>query len=575
MSPGTERRSLYVGALVLSIVLGILYLGNGRTLGSGDTLPARQLPVSILRHGNLYLDDFMAQYWQASVHSVQYVRGHWVSNYPVGAALFAIPFYLPLVVGPLAPQTLPLEPMEKVAASGITILSALVLLLALSMLTRPVAAWVVALVYGVCTSSFSTSSQALWQHGPGQLAMTCGFYALLRGASDRRWISLSGFPLALAVLCRPTNALLVAPIALYVVIHHTRRTPWFVLSSIPVAVFFVWYNFTYFGTAIHSQFPLTPKYFWATPFFEGFLGLLASPGRGLFIYSPILLLSLVGIVKAWRASQQGPGYLLVKYSTLGVLLTILVHSKWWSWWGGLCYGPRLLADALPALCLALYPVADAVIVRWRVIGATLALCSFLAHFAGSYWDDGHWTGYALPEGLWSWRDSPLVNPVKEIMNRQLISMRNLPTSSDYPERLSASYLSMLGSSPLAGKVGAQVRVNVRVSNDGDSVWIAWPKAKKGTVQLEWILRPDESTEGPTPRGIVPLRHDVFHGEVYEFPVVLNLAGKPGNYTLQLGLVCVHGPSFSDLGVQPLTFDVSVAPRKLGIPDHLVHPNGDS
>ena len=43
------------GFIVFSITL-IVFLANGRTIPGGDSVPAKNLPPSILLHGNFYLD---------------------------------------------------------------------------------------------------------------------------------------------------------------------------------------------------------------------------------------------------------------------------------------------------------------------------------------------------------------------------------------------------------------------------------------------------------------------------------------------------------------------------------------
>src|ERR1700693_270786 len=83
--------------LVLAAVLFAVYLGNARTIGSGDTLPARYLPFSILLRGTFYLDGldgFDVPY----LYSVRRVNGHVVSDFPVGSAILAVPIYLPFVL---------------------------------------------------------------------------------------------------------------------------------------------------------------------------------------------------------------------------------------------------------------------------------------------------------------------------------------------------------------------------------------------------------------------------------------------------------------------------------------------
>jgi hypothetical protein len=71
-------------AAILFSVLLIVYLANGRTLGSGDTVPARYLPLSILREGNFDLDEFPFLYARGTPYYLRRAKGHVVSDYPVG-----------------------------------------------------------------------------------------------------------------------------------------------------------------------------------------------------------------------------------------------------------------------------------------------------------------------------------------------------------------------------------------------------------------------------------------------------------------------------------------------------------
>src|SRR5262249_34711770 len=124
---------------------------------------------------------------------------------------------------------------------------------------------------------------------------------------------------------------------------------------------------------------------WSTPFLAGLAGILVSPGRGLFVYSPIFLLSVVGMGLAWKRG----GDVLRRYSSVGVVVTVLLYSKWFSWWGGYTYGPRMLADLAPVLAMSLYPVMP-LLPTSRALKAAfvvLAFWSIAAHSIGAFVDD--------------------------------------------------------------------------------------------------------------------------------------------------------------------------------------------
>jgi hypothetical protein len=375
----------------------IIYLANGRTLGASDTMAARSLPLSILREGNFALNEFPSLYREGPYltgsgellypSGLKLVHGRYVSTYPVGAALLSLPFYFLSAIGHVDPESPFIFQLEKLAAAVITALSVTVLYLTLRHVTGQGFALLIAVIYALGTSSLSVSSQALWQHGPSQLALTAGLYCLLRGQGEPRWVGWAGFPLAFAVVCRPSDAITVLLLGIYLGIYHRSALGKFILTGLPPVLFQLWYNTTYFDNPLRTQFPFI-RAFWPTPFWQGLSGLLMSPSRGLFVYSPIFLFAVVGMGRAWRRH----GNPLLRYVSIGTFLTVLLYSKWVNWWGGGSFGPRLLADLTPLLALSLVSLKD-VLTRHRGVAGVFAICavwSVGAHAIGAFWDDGRW-----------------------------------------------------------------------------------------------------------------------------------------------------------------------------------------
>jgi hypothetical protein len=80
------------------------------------------------------------------------------------------------------------------------------------------------------------------------------------------------------------------------------------------------------------------------PFLLGFASLLFSFGRGLLFFTPGLALWLNG-----RARRLLPGRGAVALMLVFLAGLILIYSKWWSWYGGLSWGPRFFTfAAIPA-----------------------------------------------------------------------------------------------------------------------------------------------------------------------------------------------------------------------------------
>jgi hypothetical protein len=82
-------------------------------------------------------------------------------------------------------------------------------------------------------------------------------------------------------------------------------------------------------------------------FFAGLAGLLASPSRGLFVFSPVLLASVAGAILAWRSKPE-----LLRYLATGTI-SVLLYSCWGEWWGGSTFGYRIILEVAPALVLLL------------------------------------------------------------------------------------------------------------------------------------------------------------------------------------------------------------------------------
>jgi hypothetical protein len=405
-------------SVALLVISFAVYMGNGRVIGSGDTLPARYLPIGILCHFTFYLDDFPALYdaramkrysfGESKPYYLRIRKGHYISQYPPGPALLALPIYVAPVLGGMRGDSRWLPDLEKLSASVITAFSVLFLFWALRELVTERWAIGIAAIYAFGTSSLSVSSQAMWQHGPSQFFVALALYFLTKGRHDDNYLGYAGFALGTSAIMRPTDVLIAAPIALWVVRKRRSALAKFTLFALPPLAFMLVYNAVFLGSIVGFHTAQDPRA-WQMPLLKGLAGLLLSPARGLFVYSPIVLFSCVGMYRGWRSRDP-----FLKYLSLAPVLVVLLYSKWFMWWGGYSYGPRMLADLFPILCFFLYPVVDYICNRRVLVGAfaLLALMSIGTHVLGAYYDDGLWN--SSPDvnenqyRLWTWHNSPIV-----------------------------------------------------------------------------------------------------------------------------------------------------------------------
>ena len=106
--------------------------------------------------------------------------------------------------------------------------------------------------------------------------------------------------------------------------------------------------------------PYSGKPGFSYPFLFGVLSLLLSFGKGILFFAPGLILLI-------RNSQEKLGGTFSEFYRLSfwfLVGLILVYAKWWSWYGGLFWGPRFFL-------FASIPASLALAVRLEQIGPTL------------------------------------------------------------------------------------------------------------------------------------------------------------------------------------------------------------
>ena len=326
--------------------------------------------------------------------------GAYANRYGVAASLFAVPFVA--AVYPFArdlydrPSAAILWFAGKVAVSCAVAASAVLLFLAaLPFLRTGTAAWL-ALAYGLGTCVWSSSSQTLWQHGPMEFFLALGTYFLMQRERPRAayWVGLS---YALAFACRPTAAVAVLAAGIYFLIRDRWALVRCLAGGLPVALLLAAYNLYTFGTLIvlgqvdvggaaagsaqaPAVVPLIPmaaaasgaatasRYFHAS-LLEGIAGILVSPSRGLLVFSPVAIAAFWGLGRVFRDSR----FSALRPVALAALALCLIVARWSGWWGGWCYGPRLLADAMTLLAFLAIPVAEEIRNR-RALAVAFGVC---------------------------------------------------------------------------------------------------------------------------------------------------------------------------------------------------------
>jgi hypothetical protein len=88
-----------------------------------------------------------------------------------------------------------------------------------------------------------------------------------------------------------------------------------------------------------------------TPLADGLYGFLLSPGKSVFLFAPLVLLAIPGVI---GMAKRNVGLAIVAGGT--PLIYLLFFARYTQWEGGYCVGPRYLVPAIALLCLGLGPV---------------------------------------------------------------------------------------------------------------------------------------------------------------------------------------------------------------------------
>jgi hypothetical protein len=449
--------------VVLLVVLLLAYNMNLRQVSSNDTYASRFVPISILRDGDLILDEFVPERIKQlagddfSSDYFHYTRGHFYDSHPPIGPLLAVPVYaLPAWIGIPARPELVANLFSKIAASFMAALSALAVfgasrrLLGATTVSRPDdrdgdldmrAAVFAAVAYGLGTSVWSTASLAIWTHTPAVLG-----YALALWALTANRVGIAGTAVAAAVLARPATAPAAMFLTMYLVHEAIAKSRWtnavrFSVCAGVTGLAGLLYNYWLFGNAVGGA-PFRTAYWMkelGTPNMfsgslpAGFAGLTVSPSRGILIFSPIVLVAVAGAVRAWKALPIGDpkssltefgradAIRLLRYVSLAALAILLTYSKFIAWWGGHGYGPRYLTDAMPfvgVLFAAGFAPLMGSLRRWRP-GYTAAMVllsySIFIQAVGAFCWPSPWTINNDPPyryRLWDWRNNEIVTCIQ-------------------------------------------------------------------------------------------------------------------------------------------------------------------
>ena len=427
-------RNDWLTAAALTAGLFILFNANGREIGSYDSQPTKFAARELLLRGTLSLNHVVGRTPELMPrHGFQLANdGRWRSAYSpvpaIAAAVVMWPFYksgLLDIRAPLAPHLI------SIIASSLLVALALALCFLAARLYLPSGrALTIVVGAGLGTGLWSTASQTLWQHETAVFGLSVAVLSLClmdvwtrSGERSRRSAFLiaalaAGLGLGIAAGAR----LQLAPAVIMIIIGISATVGWryaFVAASavaivvVPVCAA----NVRWFGSilgaapmleALHESVHGSSGSFSLSS--GGYAGLLVSPNRGLFIFSPIVLFAATGLRQLLTANWRSP----IVWCTLAAFAQYTLYASYVVWWAGHTYGPRYMLDVLPLLL----PLAVAAATRLHgkvstaLVIAALVWSTAVAGIGAFCHPQGRWNNEPSDvdrthDRLWDWSDSQI------------------------------------------------------------------------------------------------------------------------------------------------------------------------
>lgn len=413
---------------------------NTLAIQSEDTVPAILVPLTILKHNSLFLDDYVPMMLQKYPHpdDKKYLKGllpfylrkvdnHYVSAFPIITPILALPVYFPFVAFNIPVTWENLAMVSHIASALIVAVSGAFLyyLLRKTLELAESTSRILTICYLFGTINFALVAQSLWQHGTLQLFSIIALIFFVKAfkedfkQSAGSYIFWFSFFSGIAVLSRPTAALPYVIFSLYIVKRNWKATLPLILGMSPCVLFFVWYNAVFYHSISNQGYSNQIFKNWLGGFPLSFFGIWISPSKGILVYSPIFIFSFLGFITALKNKARYTNLFLL--AATSAFLHILIISFWKHWFGGWSFGYRMSSDVIPYLILLLVPFVESTFFKkYSRTFYVLLVISIFIEIVGVVFFDGVWhaaydKGFKNTAWLWSLKDSEMVFYLRRVL----------------------------------------------------------------------------------------------------------------------------------------------------------------
>lgn len=282
---------------------------NSLPLQSEDILPSVFTGISLVKDNTIYLNNYyemmVSKYPQPDDSSrtpfyLKKVGDNYLSAFPILSSIVTYPIFLVYLQFVPEVNWQDVYNLSHLSGAFVVSLSSVLfyfLLINVFKFSNRTSLWLT-IVYSFATVNLSLVSQGLWQHGVVQLFLILGFIYFYK----KNYFLMTLF-LGFGILARPTAAIVLLILGIFIILRkdlNFRNTAYSIFGVLIPLTFFLIYNQVYYQDISNQGYAGQLLDSWIGNFPESFFGIWLSPSKGILVYSPVLIFSLIAVYKGFK-----------------------------------------------------------------------------------------------------------------------------------------------------------------------------------------------------------------------------------------------------------------------------------
>jgi len=406
-------------------VFGV-YRATERSIKVIDVKAVMRLPQSLIHEGDLDLDEFKTRV-PAKIMVAH--RGHLVSKFPWWPAMQLLPVYLVLDVPVSQTDDEAVWRAQRRSAQAWMALTVVLMAVAVFRLYGFVTAGVMMVAFGFGSINWFVLSQLSFSNGLVQFWLVMAILGIASDSVPSRWgATLCLLSVVVAVFFRLNLLPVAICFVLYLIwkLRSAATVP--VIIAVAVAGAMAFGNFHYQGHPLGMYGLDAGKMQLPSPnLLRALYANILSPGRGLVVFSPWVLLAAPGVI--WGRRELRPLHWFLLLGCFGHLLLTSNHFDWLG--GGGSMGPRLTSDVLPLWTLLaaagfarLMSRPAVMLLGIGMVAAGVTIAAGQAFSDSHLWNQRPVLATQAIDRIFDWRDALVLDP-----------FRRTPYEGRYPVQL--------------------------------------------------------------------------------------------------------------------------------------------